>query len=143
MKAICRYNSASSLKEYERDTLSANQLGRFGATANSSYPLKIGKEYLIMGIIVFEKYTAFLVDDGVVLTAPCYLFEVTDSRLNSQWSFRFIEPTELIYPYVQAVFGYHELANDKNAYESLILDMDEDATLLYFKRKLEGEKMQH
>jgi len=69
MKVICKYICSNDLKEYEYKGLDTNQFGRFGITQNNSYPLKVGKEYLVMGIIIFEKYTSFLVDDGVVLTA--------------------------------------------------------------------------
>jgi len=117
-------------------------LGRFGATGYSQYnELDIGKEYLVMGIIIFETYQAYLIDDnGFIAACPCQLFEVVDSKVNSNWHYRLIEKDEDIYPFVQAVLGYYELCFDKKAYENLIVEKDEESQRIYFRRKIELEK---
>ena len=142
MKVRCLYNTGESLRQYEGKILDKGIMGKFGATAYSEYgELCIGKEYLVMGIIVFETYQSYLVDDdGFISASPCQLFEIVDSRLNADWYFRLTEKQENIYPFVQAIFGYYELCFDKNSYESLIVEKNEDDQRIYFKRKQELEK---
>ncbi len=138
----CLYSTGKSLRQYEYQPLEENILGRFGATGYTEYGgLEIGKEYLVMGIIIFETYQSYLIDDnGMISAFPCHLFEIVDSRVNSKWHYRLIENDEDIYPFIQCVFGYPELCSDKRAYESLIVEMEESARLVYFNRKLELEK---
>jgi len=141
MKVRCVYNTGESLRSYENKTLQKAELGRFGATGYSEYnELDIGKEYLVMGVIIFETYQAYLIDDsGFISACPCQLFEIVDNKINSNWHFRLIDKNEDIYPFVQAIIGYPELCLDKNAYEDLIVEKDEEAERIYFRRKIELE----
>lgn len=142
MKVRCLYDTGAALRKYEYKSLEKEMLGRFGATGYSQYnELDIGKEYLVMGIIIFETYQAYLIDDnGFIAACPCQLFEVVDSKVNSNWHYRLIEKDEDIYPFVQAVLGYYELCFDKKAYENLIVEKDEESQRIYFRRKIELEK---
>lgn len=142
MKVRCLYDKGEALRPYEYEPLSKDMMGRFGATGYSEYGgLTIGKEYLVMGIIIFETYQAYLIDDNSFISAcPCQLFEVVDSKVNPNWHFRLIEKDEDIYPFVQSIFGYPELCSDKKAYENLIVEMEEEAQRIYFRRKIELEK---
>ena len=67
------------------------------------------------------------------------MFEVLDERLIFNWEFRTIGKDEDIYPFVQAILGYTELCTDKKSYENLIIEKDEYARQIYFKRKIEFE----
>jgi hypothetical protein len=138
----CLYNTGDALRKYEYKSLEKEMLGRFGATGYSQYnELNIGKEYLVMGLIIFETHQAYLIDDnGFISVCPCQLFEIIDSKVNSNWHFRQIEKDEDIYPFLQAVFGYYELCFDKKAYENLIVERNEESQRTYFKRKIELEK---
>jgi hypothetical protein len=102
MKVKCLYNTGDAIREYEYKPLEREILGRFGATGYSQYnELDIGREYLVMGIIIFETYQAYLIDgDGLISACPCQLFEVVDSKLNPNWHFRQIDKDEDIYPFV-------------------------------------------
>lgn len=142
MKVRCLYNTGESLRNYEYKSLEKDVLGRFGATGYSQYgELDIGKEYLVMGIIIFETYQAYLIDDsGLISACPCQLFEITDDKVGSNWHFRLIDKEEDVYPFVQAIFGYPELCSDKKAYENLIVEKEEEALRIYFRRKIELEK---
>lgn len=72
-----------------------------------------------MGLITFQTYQAYLIDDnGFISACPCQLFEVVNNKVNSNWHFRLIEKDEDIYPFVQAILGYPELCSDKHVYES-------------------------
>jgi hypothetical protein len=141
MKVRCLYNTSDALRTYEYKSLEKDMLGRFGATGYSQYnELDIGKEYLVMGLIIFETYQAYLIDDnGFISACPCQLFEVIDNRIASNWNFRLIEKSEDIYPFVQAILGYYELCFDKKSYENLIIEKDEEAQRIYFRRKIEIE----
>lgn len=142
MKVRCLYNTGEALRSYEYKALQKEMMGRFGATAFSEYGgVEIGKEYLVMGLIIFETYQAYLIDDnGFISACPCQLFEVVDTTVNPNWHFRLIEKDEDIYPFVQAIFGYYELSFDKKAYENLIVEKDEESQRIYFRRKIELEK---
>jgi len=143
MKIRCINNKGEYLRQFEYNWLEKNMIGRFGATMYTEYnQLTINKEYMVMGLIIFQTYQAYLIDDnGFISACPCHLFEVIDSRTNFNWCFRLIEKNENIYPFIQAIFGYPELCSDKNAYENLIVEMDSRAQQIYFRRKLELENV--
>ena len=141
MKVKCINNTGEFLRSYEYDHLRNEMLGRFGTTENSQYnEITVGSEYLVMGIITFKDYQAYLIDDeGFISSCPCQLFEITDDKVDGDWCFRLIDKEEDIYPFVQAITGYPELCSDKNAYKNLIVEKDEEAERIYFKRKIESE----
>ena len=142
MKVRCIYNTGEGLMAYENKSLNKDEFGRFGVSGNSEFnEITIGTEYLVMGLIIFENYQAYLIDDnGFISACPCQLFEVVDSKVNSNWHFRLIEKDEDIYPFVQVVCGYYEFCFDKKAYENLIVEKDEESQRIYFRRKIELEK---
>ena len=139
MKVRCVNNTGMSLRSYEYEPITNKEtFGRFGVSGMGEYGIVIGKEYLVMGLIIFETYQAYLIDDnGFISACPCQLFEVVDNKVSINWHFRLIEKEEDIYPFVQAILGYSELCSDKMAYENLILEMKEDAQRIYFRRKIE------
>jgi len=139
MKVKCVSNSGISLRTYEYEPINNKEVfGRFGVSEMGEYAIEVGKEYLVMGLIIFQTYQAYLIDEsGDISACPCYLFESIDSKINPNWHFRLIEKDEDIYPFVQAVFGYPELCSDKKAYENLIVEMKEETQQVYFKRKIE------
>ncbi len=141
MRILCKYNTGKDLRFYEYKSLIEEEFGRFGVSEKTEYgELEIGKEYLVMGIIVFETYQAYLIDDnGLISACPCQLFETIDDSVPISWKFRVIDKNEDIYPFVQAIIGYPELCLDKNAYEELIVEKDEEAERIYFRRKIELE----
>ena len=142
MKAKCIYNKGEDLRAYENKSLRKEELGRFGATGYTEYgQLEIGKEYLVMGMIFFESYLAYLIDDsGIISACPCQLFETTDNKVNPDWHFRLVEKDEDMYPYIQGILGYVELCLDKKSYEKLVVERDQEAMQTYYKRKIELEK---
>ena len=93
MKVRCIYNTGEGLMAYENKSLNKDELGRFGVSGNSEFnEITIGTEYLVMGLIIFESYQAYLIDDnGFISACPCQLFEVVDSKVNSNWHFRLIK----------------------------------------------------
>lgn len=142
MKVRCVYNTGEALRVYENSPQKKNEFGQFGSSVNSQFnEITIGKEFLVMGIIVFETYQAYLIDDqGFISACPCRLFEVVDGEINTNWFFRIIDKDEDIYPFVQAIFGYSELCFNKKSYENLIVEKDEESQRIYFRCKIEQEK---
>jgi len=142
MKIRCINNTGLSLRSYEYEPITNKEVfGRFGVSEMAEYEIEIGKEYLVMGLITFQTYQAYLIDDnGFISACPCQLFEVVDNKVNSNWHFRLIEKDEDIYPFVQAILGYPELCSDKKAYENLIVKMELETRRIYFRRKMELEK---
>ena len=137
MRVRCINNRGNFLRQYEYKELKMDMIGRFGASGYSEYnQLEIGQEYLVMGIIIFRTYQAYLTDDnGFIFACPCQLFEVIDDKINVDWHFRLIDKDENIYPFIQAIFGYYELCSDKKAYENLIVEKESEAQQIYFRRK--------
>lgn len=142
MKIRSINNTGLSLRSYEYEPVTNKKVfGRFGVSEMAEYGIEIGKEYLVMGLITFQTYQAYLIDDsGFISACPCQLFEVVDNKVNSNWHFRLIEKDEDIYPFVQAILGYPELCSNKKAYENLIVKMEQETRRIYFRRKMELEK---
>lgn len=140
MKVRCVYNSGKALRNFELDVFLKDEIrGRFGATGFSEYnELEIGKDYSVMGIIIFETYQGYLIDsDGFISVCPTLLFQTLDNEIPNNWYFRSVGKDEDIYPFIQTIFGYYELCNDINTYENLIVEKDYEYQQIYFKRKLE------
>lgn len=142
MKIRCINNTGEALKTYENKELRKDELGRFGVTGYTEYgELDIGREYLVMGIVIFETYQAYLIDgEGIITTCPCLLFEIIDDVIPANWKFRIIDKEEEFYPFIQSLMGYPELCSNKNAYEELIVEKNKEVEQIYFKRKMELEK---
>lgn len=140
MKVRCIYNTGEALRVYENKPLSKDELGKFGATGQTEFGLIIGKEYIVMGMLLGEGCLDYLIDDGGYVSAyPYPLFEVIDNKLPSSWFFKSLKNTDENYPYQEAIWGYYELVFDDNHYEKLV-DVDEEAQRIYFRRKIELEK---
>jgi hypothetical protein len=132
MKVKCLYNTGKALLKYERPPL---------GTSETQYgQLEIGKEYLVMGMLLGEGILDYLIDSGGVISAcPYPLFEIVDNKLNSNWFFRSFAQEDTIYPYQVAVWGYYELVFDTSHFEKLV-EVDEEAQRIYFRRKIEIER---
>ena len=140
MKVRCIYNTGKVLREYDNKPLNKDELGQFGTTEYTEFGLIIGKEYLVMGMMLSEGTLDYLIDDsGYVSAYPYPLFEVTDNKLPSSWFFKSLKNTDENYPYREAIWGYYELVFDETHYEKLV-DIDEEALRIYFRRKIELEK---
>jgi hypothetical protein len=129
MKVLCKYNDPDNVQP--------------GVPDNFNFGLELDKEYLIMGIMLTEKQLWYMIDEeGAPNFYPYQLFEVTDNSINSNWYFKLYSRDEGGYPFSkEAIWGYHELCFDENHYEQLI-DREPEALRLYFKRKIELEKIQ-
>jgi len=140
MKVRCIHNTGEALRVYENKPLSKNELGKFGTTGNTVFGLPIGKEYIVMGMILGEGILGYLIDDGgYVSVYPYPLFEVIDNKLPTSWFFKSLKNTNENYPYLEAIWGYYELVYDDVHFEKLS-DVDEEAQRIYFRRKIELER---
>ncbi|NOQ26943.1 MAG: hypothetical protein GQ564_16405 [Bacteroidales bacterium] len=133
MKIRCQYNSGKIFNDYPQKPAGVNEDTEYGL-------LKIGKEYIVMGILIGEGILEYLIDDGGIISAfPNQLFEVTDNKLPSNWYFRAFTKEDEIYPYQEAIWGYHELCFNNSHYEQLI-EQEEEAVQTYFRQKIALEK---
>jgi hypothetical protein len=140
MKVRCLHNVGEALRPYENKFLKSDQFGRFGASAHTEYGIEIGKEYLVMGMILGEGVLCYIVDcAGVISVYPYPLFEVIDNSINSSWFFRAFKITDGFFPYQESIWGYKELVFDETHFEKLI-EGEEEAQRIYFRRKIELEK---
>lgn len=140
MKIRCIHNTGKALRAYESAPLRADKLGRFGATGQTEFGLTIDKEYMVMGMILGEGTLDYIIDDGGYVSAcPYPLFEVVSNKLPSSWFFKAFKNTDSNYPYQEAIWGYYELISDNTHYEKLV-EVDEEAMRIYFRRKIELEK---
>lgn len=140
MKVRCIYNTGKVLREYDNKPLNKDELGQFGTTEYTEFGLIIGKEYLVMGMMLGEGTLDYLIDDsGYVSAYPYPLFEVTDNKLPSSCFFKSLKNTDENYLYREAIWGYYELVFDETHYEKLV-DIEEEALRIYFRRKIELEK---
>jgi len=140
MKIRCKHNTGKDLRAFESKSLKKDLLGRFGATEHTQYGVVIDKEYIVMGMLLGEGTLDYLIDDGGYISAyPYPLFEVINNKLPSSWFFKALKNTDENYPYQEAIWGYYELVFENSHYEKLV-DVDEEATRIYFRRKIELEK---
>jgi hypothetical protein len=130
MKIKCISNTGLAFKGYKMS------IGHF---ETSEFCLNIGEEYTVMGMLLGEGLLSYLIDDrGSITLYPFQLFEVIDNRISSNWFFKKLTKNDDQYPYAEAVWGYYEFVFDDTHYEKLV-EVDEDAYQIYFKRKLEIE----
>lgn len=133
MIAKCIYNTGRALISYERKPLGTSEQTQYGE-------LEVGKEYLVMGMIMRNGYLTYLIDDsGIISACPCQLFEVLDNIIPTNWYFKSFTKDFPNYINQEAIWGYYELVFDDNHHEKLI-EMNEEAHRIYFRRKIELEK---
>ncbi|MDL2304961.1 hypothetical protein LJC72_06435 [Bacteroides sp. OttesenSCG-928-D19] len=93
-----------------------------------------------MGIVLFNDHLGYLIDDGIISICPYQLFEIIDNRLPHNWFFNNLTSEDSAFPFIETIWGYYELCFEKNYYEKLIVNMEEEASRIYFRRKIELEK---
>lgn len=132
MRIKCLYNTGEALMAYERKPLGTNPQMQFGG-------LEVGREYLVMGMILTEGYLTYLIDDdGLIMASPGPLFEVVEQSIPAGWFFQAFAHDYESFEYKEAIWGYHELVFDEAHYWQL-LEQDDDAYRVYFRRKIEFE----
>ncbi len=125
MKVLCKYNDPDNVPE--------------GIPTDFDYGLELQKEYLVMGIMIKgEELSYFIDENGKPGFYPKELFDITDNQLSQEWYFKPYSKNDEMYPYVQSIWGYHELVFEESHYEKIV-DREEAALRLYFKRKVELE----
>lgn len=89
-----------------------------GFTDRSRIPLKVGKEYVALGMILWGGVLAVLVfdEDGLPSWYPLEFFAVRNSALSPDWRFTKGDSGERS---VQAIWGYEELVVNGEHYDEL------------------------
>ena len=140
----CIANTGKALRAFEPNELSDDQAGKFGTTGHTIFnQLEIGKDYLVMAFIFLHQgviqYLLYGDSNTWILPAPSPLFTVVDTKISRNWYVRQYEPQHRLYPSFTGVMGYEELALDDNHIE-LLLDWDDEAERIFYKRVLEMEQ---
>ncbi|MEZ4909942.1 MAG: hypothetical protein R2774_03670 [Saprospiraceae bacterium] len=126
MKVVCKYNDPSNLPSTIPD--------------NFDYGLELSKEYLVMGVLTFKKSNDlyFLVDEnGRPSWFPHQIFEAVNNELPVNWFVKINIGDD--YVDYQNLIGFDELCNKEDFFNQL-LERDEEAMRIYFRRKIELEK---
>jgi len=126
MKVICKYNDPSNLPN--------------GIPDSFDFGLEIGKEYLVTGILTFKQSDDlyFLVDEnGRPSWFPFQIFETINNELPKNWFVKINVGND--YVDYKNLIGFNELCNEDDFFNQL-LERDEEAMQVYFRRKIELEK---
>jgi hypothetical protein len=108
-----------------------------GFNTESETNLILGKEYTVMGIMVYEKSIFYLLDeDSAPYWYPTVLFSVSDGKISSNWYFKIITENES--PYAEAIWGYYDLCFVKG-YSDRLMDRKEYEMRIYFREKMKIE----
>ena len=131
MKIICNYNDPLNPPE--------------GCPDKFDYGLTLGKEYLVMGMVLYKDSNIlyFLIDeDGSPSCFPFLLFSIKDNSIPDNWCILLNPKEENRYTFENHIYyicGFKELSNDENYYFELVL-REKEAMTIYFQRKMELEK---
>lgn len=126
MKVKCRANTGEGLMPLT--------ISNSGDTAETQYPLKIGEIYTVYGQGILRNVLKYLIIgtyENLPSWYPAELFEVEDSQIYIEWYYK--HDKEFV---ASALWGYHEMVNDKNHYVDLI-EREDQAIHIFLKRKKE------
>lgn len=136
MKVICKQVSSKGFDLKEVTTVFSNDYDyNFGG-----YGIELNKEYIVMGMAIYQDSSClyYLVDvNGKTEWFPYLLFDISDNSLPKKWFVKVYEKSSESGIYT--ISGFDELCNDENFYDQL-LERDEEAQRIYFRRKIELEK---
>lgn len=131
MKIICTNNIAQDLEVQKITTHFINDY---------RCRLTIGREYLVMGMILYKKSSClfYLIDhNGWPDWYPHMLFDVVDNSLPENWYIKLFNTNEN--KYLNILVGFDELCNKNKFYDELV-EREEEASQIYFNRKEELQK---
>ena len=128
MIARCIFNSGSDLSNPARDSF---------YTEHTVFHLVVGKEYVVVGLGIFETVLVALVCDetGKPGWLPVGLFEFDVSSMPSDWEFALYDGVaasggDSLNRWV-ARWGYHELVADKTHSDGLVERNPHDLEVFY------------
>lgn len=137
MRVMCVFKQASKLADHQR-----------GRTLNvdTTYPLTIGKSYVVLGMGLWENILSILVPDdwGGPCFAPAGLFELGYHDIPSDWKFGLFSGIRASGKEVWtdprgATWGYTELVNDP-AHAAALEEREPDALAVFSARVTEAER---
>ena len=136
MVVKCVENTGKYLRQFEDQILEDNQFGKFGVSSQSVMGLDINKNYIVMGISLYNNILNYLVDSGNndPNFYPSLLFEIHENKIFSNWHFKSFKQNNT--SELSALWGYYELCNVDKHYDNLLLREESDLEI-YFKRKNE------
>lgn len=128
MKVVCKYNNGNDIDP---------NLLPLGFNSESETNLILEKEYIVLGIMLYEKSIFYLLDEDLnPFWYPDILFSISESKINSNWHFKMITKQES--PYAQAIWGYLELCFLKG-HNDRLMERDSNDMQIYFRQKKAAE----
>ena len=131
MKIVCIKNTAKNLDLSEITTIFSHDY---------KYSLETGKEYIVMGIAIYKDTNCpyYLIDEnGLPDWYPYPLFSISDNSLPKNWTVKVYDKKEA--GDILFLCGFKDLCDGKD-YHDLLMNRDEEAMRIYFRRKIEFEK---
>lgn len=135
MKVKCIYNNVNDLPNY--------LVGKDKTCKeNSSFHLKINKEYIVYAMTVMDDIVWYYICDEDYSTfpvlVPCPLFEVVDKKISRYWIFN-CTPIHN-YTDFNCEWSFPEWANDIYFYNKLVeWEKTEEDLFAYYKQKMDLE----
>ena len=126
MKIVCKFNDPSNVPS--------------DIPHDFDYGLEVNKKYLVMGVLTFKTSNNlyYLIDEnGRPSWFPFQIFESLENMLPQNWFIKINIGND--YVDYQNLFGFDELCNNEDYFNQL-LERDEEAMRIYFRRKIELEK---
>jgi hypothetical protein len=135
MKVICLSNQGKDLPLDCRDP-------RLNITDDTTFPLKIGEEYIVYAMTVFLCHIWYYICDENYSYYPVWhpspLFKVSDSRISSHWEYGYFggESARETYP----IFAFKEWSSDLYYYDRLTDGVEKDIEVFnYYKHLMDAE----
>jgi hypothetical protein len=119
--------------------LSITSLNNQYHNIEEEFQLKIGDIYITYGIGMMLETIYYLTFDkweNVPFWTPAELFEIVDFRLPQEWYFVFYGYAEKRMNVVNALWGYKEMATNRDHYIQLI-EREPDAMAIFERRRQE------
>ncbi len=136
MKVTCKQLTSESFDLKEVTTVFSNSFDySFGG-----YGLELGKEYTVMGILMYRDTNClyYLIDvNGNPNWFPYLLFNISNNYLSCEWFIKVNGRTKD--NHIHTIWGFYELCYNDSFYDQL-LDREEEAMQIYFRRKGEIER---
>lgn len=111
-----------------------------GIPNDFDYGLELGKEYLVMGVMTYKSSNNvyFLIEENLrPAWFPFQIFKIIKNDFPKDW-YLYINVSDK-YSDCYNLIGFEELCNN-NSFFNKLLERDEEAMRIYFRRKIELEQ---
>ena len=131
MRVLCRSNSGRNLSAKHSEV---------GYTSSSQFDLEVTREYIVYAMSLSRGLLSYLIvgQGGWPHWYPSELFTLTRTDLPPDWHFAYFKEDEGFV--VNAIWGYEELINNDDHFDSLS-NMETRAMAVFLERKEQIDKV--